>query len=110
MSIRQTCFANSNLQGRHQEKSRLRLFSAKSLRGGSRPLGSAPARRGNSLPGAERANEGIRVFVSQKVGGLVQFKQRVVEIVARELVACLLENLLEAIARVLQVPLQRSGA
>ena len=37
--------------------------------------GPAPTRRGNSFPGAEGADEGVRVFVSQKIRGLIQFKQ-----------------------------------
>ena len=62
----------------------------------------------NSFPGMECADEGIRVFVSEEISGFVQFEQRTIQIVAGELVAGILKNLLEVVARVLKASLQCS--
>jgi hypothetical protein len=45
----------------------------------------APSSRWNSLPSAESANEGVSVLISEKVGSFVQLEDRVIEIVASQL-------------------------
>jgi len=46
----------------------------------------SPASGWNSFPSAKSANEGVGVLVSEKIGGLIQLEDGVVEIVARKLV------------------------
>src|SRR3984885_7755463 len=65
--------------------------------------------RRNSFPEAKSADEGARIFVAQEIGGLVQFEEGVVEVVAGQLMTSLFKDLLEAIACILQAALQGSG-
>ena len=64
----------------------------------------------NAFPTAESANKGVCVLISEKVGGFVQFKDGVAQIMASHLMTRLVEHALKAGSRVLQAPLKSTGA
>jgi hypothetical protein len=60
------------------------------------PVGFAPVTRWHALPRSESAGERVRVFVAQEVGGLVELKDGVAQVIASHLMTGLVEELLEA--------------
>src|SRR5579875_326248 len=80
------------------------------LRGCGGSMRFSPVAGGNALPGAEGADERVCVFVAEEIGGLVQLKDRVAEVVAGHLMAGLVQDALEAGAGILKAALKRAGA
>src|ERR1700736_4813560 len=65
-----------------------------------------PVTRRNAFPAPECASKRIWIFEAQEIGCLVQLQSGVAEVVSSHLVTRLIENALEARARVLQTTLQ----